>query len=58
MEFNYISIKNEYDMLKGNINRMFVSDDIDEVISMYEFAKKRLERIFSANHERVLELQK
>lgn len=29
-----------------------------KVISMYEFAKKRLERIFSANHERVLELQK
>ncbi len=33
----------EYDMLKGNINRMFVTDDIKELARMHEFAKNRLE---------------
>lgn len=35
----------EYDLLKGNINRMFLTDDAAELHVMYEFAKKRIERI-------------
>lgn len=37
--------RNELDMLRGNLNRMFLTDDVRELLVMYEFAKKRLERI-------------
>ena len=36
----------EYDVLKGNINRMFVTDDIKELHVQHEYAKKRIERIY------------
>lgn len=39
-------IQNEQDMLKGNINRMCVSDDSDELVEMYRFAKLRIQNIF------------
>ena len=39
-------LMNEVDMLKGNINRMVVTDDKNELISMYSFALRRLEKIF------------
>ena len=32
---------NEYDMLKGNVNRMFLTDEVAELVKMYEFAQKR-----------------
>ena len=37
---------NEADMLEGNINRMMVTDDKDELMNMYIFALKRLEKIY------------
>ena len=46
-------IDNQIDMLKGNINRMCVTDDVDELNSMYDYAKKRLEIILLANVERL-----
>lgn len=47
----------EYDMLKDNINRMFLTDDMSELLKMYDVAKKRIDRIFEYHHERVQELQ-
>lgn len=35
----------QIDMLNGNIYRMCVSDDVEEVKSMYEWAKKRIDEI-------------
>lgn len=46
-------IYNEKDMLEGNINRMCVTDDMDELLSMKNFAMKRIERIFQVNYERL-----
>ena len=37
---------NETDMLKGDINRMCVTDDLKELKLEYEHAKKRLDSIF------------
>lgn len=39
-------VRNEYDMLRGSINRMFLTDDAAELYVMYEFARKRIERIY------------
>ena len=35
----------EADMLQGNINRMMVTKDPKELLRMYEFAEKRLQKI-------------
>ena len=37
---------NEADMLKGNINRMMVTDDKNELLKMYAFALERLGKIY------------
>lgn len=42
----YSDAKHERDMLDGNLNRMFVSDDIDEIITMYMYAKFRINLIY------------
>jgi len=39
-------LMNEADMLQGNINRMVVTDDKNELINMYSFALKRLDKIY------------
>ena len=44
---------NECDMLEGNIARMMVTNDVDELLSMYEWAKKRLDRILTANRNMI-----
>lgn len=36
----------EYDMLKGSMNRMFLTDDIAELDVLYKSSKKRIERIY------------
>lgn len=41
------------DMLQGNINRMMVTKDKKELLTMYEFAEKRLKII---QKERMTEL--
>ncbi len=43
----------EADMLQGNINRMMVTKDPKELMSMYEWAERRLQAI---HMERVKEL--
>ena len=46
-------VRNEYDMLRGNINRMFLTDDAAELYVMYEFARKRIERIYDYHVARI-----
>lgn len=50
-------IRNEYDMLRGNINRMFICDDINELDDMLRFAKIRIERLYKYHHERIINKQ-
>ena len=45
----------EIDMLRGNINRMCVTDDDAELTSMQQWAKKRIERIYLYNRQRLSE---
>jgi len=44
----------ENDMLKGNINRMFVAHDRDELNQMYIWSIKRLTKIYEDNYCRIL----
>lgn len=46
-------LMNECDMLQGNINRMMVTDDEDELLRMFAFAHKRLGNIFWENQIRI-----
>ena len=39
-------LMNEADMLKGNINRMMVTNDKTELLRMYAFALERLGKIY------------
>ena len=39
-------LMNEADSLKGNINRMMVTDDNFELLNMYAFALERLSKIY------------
>lgn len=48
-EMNY-----EYDSLIGNINRMCVTDDLSEMIDMYEYAQERIDKIYQYNKDRLL----
>ena len=41
-------LMNECDMLKGNINRMMVTNDKKELRQMYELAERRLQKIHKA----------
>lgn len=46
---------NEVDMLRGNINRMCVTDDLDELDRMLTVAMCRLSNLYTVNRERILE---
>lgn len=46
-------IEIETDLLKGNINRMCVTDDRQELYIMYSFAKKRIDNLFNYNLKRI-----
>ena len=48
-------IQNEEDMLKGEINRMCVTDSLKELFSMYDFALKRISNIYNINLEKFLD---
>lgn len=48
-------IQNEEDMLKGNINRMCVSDDSEELVEMYRFARLRIQKIFDICLEKFID---
>lgn len=50
---NETVVSEEYEMLQGNINRMFLTDDAAELVQMYEFARTRLERIHDYHVRRI-----
>ena len=49
-------IQIEEDMLKGNINRMCVTDELGELESMRNYAISRINRIYNTNLERLSEV--
>ena len=51
-------IRNEKDMLNGNINRMCVVDDSDELLKMYHFANLRIKTIFETCLDKFIEADK
>lgn len=50
---NEIAVHNEYDMLLGEMNRMFLTDDVKELVTVYDFAKRRLDRIYEYHYARL-----
>lgn len=50
---NLQEARNEYDMLKGNVNRMFLTEEVAELVKMYEYAQKRLEKIYEYHYGRL-----
>lgn len=46
-------LMNECDMLKGNINRMMVTDDHEELLTQFAYAHDRLGKLFWANRKRI-----
>ena len=48
----------EVDMLRGNINRICVSDNVEEISQMYHCALMRLEELMKYNVRRVVERKK
>ena len=55
---NHEEMLGEVDMLKGNINRICVSKDVEEISQMYHFALMRLEELMKYNVRRVVERKK
>lgn len=53
-KYNYQLAKNESDMLDGNINRMFVTHDVEELNKMYYYAKRRLDKIYDMQKLRLI----
>lgn len=45
---------NEIDMLKGNISRMCVTDNLIELYDMTIWAQKRIENIYDYNKQRLM----
>ena len=43
----------EIDMLDGNISRMCLTVDEEELCSMRDWAKRRIDRIFDFNQKRI-----
>ncbi|GEM_PF-1318346 len=46
-------IDNELRMLQGNINRMFITDDLIELSSMFRVAQNRIGIIYEYNRNRL-----
>ena len=43
----------ECDMLRGNINRMMVTNDHEELLTQFAYAHDRLGKLFWANRKRI-----
>jgi len=52
---NYNELQNELDMLKGNINRLCISDSVEELESHIKYAKLRLENIYAYRYNQMSE---
>jgi len=45
-EDELIKIRSEHDLLDGNLNRMCVCNDSDELIEMFHYANLRIKNIY------------
>lgn len=54
----YKQLRDMRDKLEGNLNRMSVTDDLEELDDRYNFAKENLESLYKWNKERLEEKQK
>ncbi len=52
MTMTYQEAHNNYDMLKGCVNRIFITDDKEELISLYVGALHYLSLLFLYGKER------
>ena len=50
---NINELRIERDMIEGNMNRMCVTDDMDELEDMLAVAELRLKRMFYYNKRRI-----
>lgn len=48
-----IEVRDEYYMLRGNIHRMFVTHNKKGLFQAYNYAKKRLKRIYEYHCTRI-----
>lgn len=46
-------LEHDLDMLQGNINRMCVTDDEEELINIQQWAKRRIDSIYLWNCRRL-----
>ncbi len=51
--FDIQRMYNEYDMLKGCVNRLFITDDQEELPRMRDGAKLYIDRLFELGMERL-----
>lgn len=51
-------LERELDLLRGNICRMCVTDDEIELINMQQWCKRRVDKIFSLNRDRIREKER
>ncbi len=58
MKFDLQKMHNEYEMLKGSINRMFITDKSKELPGLYEAAKCHVDRIYKMAGQRLDEKEK
>lgn len=58
MKFDLQKMHNEYDMLKGCVNRMFITNERDELPGLYESAEYYLNRINEMAGQRLDEKEK
>lgn len=50
-----LRVRNQKDMIEGNINRMCVTDDLAELDTMAHHAKERIKLIRELNYKRLTE---
>ena len=50
---NYNELQNELDMLKGNINRLCISDSVEELDNHIKYAKLRLENVYAYRYNQI-----
>lgn len=52
-----IAVHNNYDLLKGCVNRMFLTDDMGELCHMYGSAKRLIDTVYEYHENRVSQLE-
>jgi hypothetical protein len=48
------AIMNLADMMKGEINRMCVTEDLEELWAMEKYLYKNTKRLWELNHDRII----